>query len=73
MVADLKTMKATNVSGQDLRITVDDGIVTVNDAKVVEADVIASNGVIHAIDTVIIPAAPGEMPTSAKPKDHPAH
>ena len=73
MVADMKTMKATNVSGQDLIITVDDGIVTVDDARVVKADLVTSNGVIHAIDTVIIPAASGEMPTSAKPKDHPAH
>ena len=73
MVADMKTMKATNVSGQDLIITIDEGIVTVDDARVVKADLVTSNGVIHAIDTVIIPAASGEMPTSAKPKDHPAH
>ena len=73
MSADIKTMKATNVSGQDLHIEVKDGIVTVNDARVVGADIVATNGVIHAVDAVIVPAAAGESTTSAKPKDHPAH
>jgi len=73
MAADVKTMKATNVSGQDLNIRVHDGSVMVDDAKVVKADVVASNGVIHAIDTVIIPTSSGAKSTSDKPKDHPAH
>ena len=73
MTADVKTMKAANISGQDLDIKVGHGTMIVNNARVVQADLAATNGVIHAIDTVIIPAPAGEHPTSEKPKDHPAH
>jgi uncharacterized surface protein with fasciclin (FAS1) repeats len=74
MASDIKTMKATNVSGQDLAIQVSDGHVTVNEAQVVHADVAATNGVIHAIDTVMVPAPPtGDGASAKKPKDHPAH
>ena len=43
------------VNGQDLKLTVNEGTVMVNEAKVVKADVLASNGVIHVIDTVLLP------------------
>ncbi|MCU0783945.1 MAG: fasciclin domain-containing protein, partial [Verrucomicrobia bacterium] len=36
-------------------IKVEDGKVTVDNAKVVKTDVAASNGVIHVIDTVVLP------------------
>jgi uncharacterized surface protein with fasciclin (FAS1) repeats len=55
MAADVKTMMAKTVNGKELDIKVDDGKVTVNDAKVIKTDVAASNGVIHVIDTVILP------------------
>jgi uncharacterized surface protein with fasciclin (FAS1) repeats len=55
MAADVKTMKATTVNGKKLSIKVDDGKVTVNGANVVKTDIAASNGVIHVIDTVLIP------------------
>lgn len=55
MAADVKTMKAKTVNGQSLDVKVTDGAVTVNAAKVVKTDVAASNGVIHVIDTVVIP------------------
>ncbi len=51
----LKMSSAKTVNGQDLKLTVHDGTVMVNDAKVVKADVLASNGVIHVIDTVLLP------------------
>ncbi len=72
MAAEVKSMKAANVNGQNLEIKVHDGIVTVNDATVVNSDIAASNGVIHAIDTVIFIEG-FEHPASSKPKDHPAH
>jgi len=72
LAADVKTMKAANVSGQDLAIEVRDGAVTVDGARVVKTDLVCANGVIHAIDTVIMPRAAAE-PTSDKPKDHPGH
>ena len=55
MAADVKTMKAKTVNGQELSIKVEDGNVTVDKAKVVKTDVAASNGVIHVIDSVLLP------------------
>jgi uncharacterized surface protein with fasciclin (FAS1) repeats len=46
---------AETVQGESVTITVDEGGVRVNDANVVAVDVMASNGVIHVIDTVILP------------------
>ena len=45
------------VNGQTVNVTVRDGKVYVNGAQVVTADVGASNGVIHVIDAVLMPAA----------------
>ena len=49
--------KPKSVNGQALDVTVQNGKVSVNNANVVKADVMASNGVIHVIDTVLLPAA----------------
>jgi uncharacterized surface protein with fasciclin (FAS1) repeats len=46
----------TTVNGQSLNVTVSGGVVRVNDATVVTADVMARNGVIHVIDRVLIAA-----------------
>ena len=43
------------VNGQSLDVKADSKGVMVNNAKVVTADVKASNGVIHVIDTVLLP------------------
>jgi uncharacterized surface protein with fasciclin (FAS1) repeats len=53
--------KPATVNGQSLDVVVRDGRVLVNGANVVTADVVASNGVIHVIDTVLIPAAPASV------------
>jgi uncharacterized surface protein with fasciclin (FAS1) repeats len=55
MAADVKTMKAPTANGAELDVKVNSGKVTINDAKVVKADVKASNGVIHVIDKVLMP------------------
>jgi uncharacterized surface protein with fasciclin (FAS1) repeats len=56
MAADVvKLDRATTVQGQDVMIKVMDGKVMVDNANVAAADVIASNGVIHVIDQVILP------------------
>ena len=47
-------MNPASVNGETLAIETTDGV-TVNGAKVVTADVEASNGVIHVIDTVLLP------------------
>ena len=49
-------MTATMVNGDDVTFTVSDTVM-VNDATVVTADVIASNGIIHVIDKVLMPPA----------------
>ncbi len=46
---------AETVQGQSLRIRARYGTVSVDDAKVVQADIMAKNGVIHVIDTVVLP------------------
>ncbi|HEX6106562.1 MAG TPA: fasciclin domain-containing protein [Gemmatimonadales bacterium] len=52
-VAELSS--AATVNGKSLRIAAADGKVKVDDATVIQADVAASNGVIHVIDTVLLP------------------
>jgi uncharacterized surface protein with fasciclin (FAS1) repeats len=54
MAKDVKAGGVKTVQGQDITLATTGGV-TVNGAKVVAADVAASNGVIHAIDTVIMP------------------
>lgn len=51
----MKMSSAKTLDGQELNLMFNDGTVMVNDAKVIKADVMASNGVIHVIDTVLIP------------------
>lgn len=56
MAADVvKLHSATTVQGTDVAIVVADGKVTVNGAKVLKTDILTTNGVIHVIDTVILP------------------
>ena len=55
MAKDVKTGMVPTVNGQSLDVKADSMGVTVNGAKVVTADVKASNGVIHVIDTVLLP------------------
>jgi uncharacterized surface protein with fasciclin (FAS1) repeats len=53
----VKLSKATTLSGQDVKIKVTGKTVKINNSKVIAADVKAKNGVIHVIDTVLIPHA----------------
>jgi uncharacterized surface protein with fasciclin (FAS1) repeats len=54
MAKDVKAGDAPTVNGKALKVSTDKGV-KVNDAKVIKTDVAASNGVIHAIDTVLLP------------------
>jgi len=51
----VKLKDAKTVEGSKVMIKVKDGSVMINNSKVVTADVEASNGVIHIIDTVLLP------------------
>lgn len=51
----VKLNSATTVEGHSVAIKTMNGGVMVNNARVVKADIAASNGVIHVIDTVLMP------------------
>ena len=53
--AQVKPGAVKTVQGQSLRLRTDGGAVMIDDAKVIKTDVIASNGVIHVIDSVVLP------------------
>ncbi|MFO0461198.1 MAG: fasciclin domain-containing protein [Burkholderiales bacterium] len=55
MAKDVRTGDVKTVQGQNVALKAEGGGVRINDATVVKADVAATNGVIHAIDTVILP------------------
>jgi uncharacterized surface protein with fasciclin (FAS1) repeats len=51
---DVKPGEVPTASGKTAKITNDGGVVSVDGAKVIRADIAASNGVIHVIDKVIV-------------------
>lgn len=51
----VKLTTANTVNGKPITIKVKDGKVYINDAQVIIADILTSNGVIHVIDTVLLP------------------
>jgi uncharacterized surface protein with fasciclin (FAS1) repeats len=56
MAKDVMTMKeAKTVNGQSVMVSMEADTVMIDNAKVVTADIECSNGVIHVIDTVILP------------------
>lgn len=64
MAADVVKLKngtkVKTAAGSTVTVKVSPGVM-VNNAKVVKTDIAASNGVIHVIDTVIMPTAAGKM------------
>jgi len=55
MAADVEAGKVQTVNGAEATISVEDGTVMIDAAKVVKTDLVGSNGVIHVIDSVIMP------------------
>ncbi|MGB7301194.1 MAG: fasciclin domain-containing protein [Burkholderiaceae bacterium] len=55
MAADVKTGDVPTVQGSSLMVKAADGKVSIDGANVIKTDIGASNGVIHVIDTVVIP------------------
>ena len=55
MAKDVKPGKVTTVEGDKINVSKSANGVKVNNANVIQTDVVASNGVIHVIDTVLIP------------------
>jgi len=56
MAADMKTMEVDTLNGAKAKVTAkDDGTVLFSNAKVIQTDIEATNGVVHVIDTVVMP------------------
>lgn len=55
LVAEFKPGKVKTVQGNLLTLTSDNGKITVDRANVIQSDISADNGVIHAIDAVLMP------------------
>lgn len=55
LVAEVIPGPTKTVSGDMVNLTSDNGKVTVDNAKVVDSDMVADNGVVHAIDAVVLP------------------
>ena len=55
LAADVKNANAKTVNGANLALAQAGAMVTVEDALVVQADLQASNGVVHVIDRVLLP------------------
>ena len=58
MAADVKNGNAKSVNGANLALSKSGDFVTVEDAVVQRADVAATNGVVHVVDSVLLPPAP---------------
>jgi uncharacterized surface protein with fasciclin (FAS1) repeats len=48
---------AETVQGQELEVSIKDGAPMVDNAKIIQTDISASNGVIHVIDSVVLPSS----------------
>jgi transforming growth factor-beta-induced protein len=57
MAADVKSGTVATVNGKSLKLAVSDAGVMVDSAKVLKTDIVGTNGVIHVIDSVILPAS----------------
>jgi uncharacterized surface protein with fasciclin (FAS1) repeats len=55
MAAQVKPGQVKTVEGQSLTVSTMNGYVMVDNARVLKTDIVASNGVIHVIDTVVLP------------------
>jgi uncharacterized surface protein with fasciclin (FAS1) repeats len=76
MAADVaKATSLKTVGGAELKVEAKEGVVTVGGAKVVKADIVAKNGVIHGVDKVVVaekkmdaPKAEVKVEKKAEPK-----
>lgn len=55
MSRNLRNMSLKTINGKSIEITVENGEIKVNGAKVIDKDKVGPNGVVHEIDTVLVP------------------
>lgn len=58
-VLTMNDKSVKTLAGEEIKITVKDGKVMVNNSTVTKTDIDCSNGVIHVVDTVLLPKAEG--------------
>ena len=63
--------KLTTIEGGNIKITLLGGNILINDARIITADVSASNGVVHHIDSVLFPMSPAPSPSPSPPSPGP--
>ena len=63
-----KLTEAKTLQGQTVTVDARDGVM-INSSKVIAADIMGSNGIIHVIDSVLLPPAPGKAKGKAKGED----
>lgn len=56
MAKDVKTTDLATMNGENLRIVVSDDGMRINNSRIMKTDIETSNGVIHSIDTVLMPS-----------------
>jgi uncharacterized surface protein with fasciclin (FAS1) repeats len=65
--------KLPTLAGEELTITIDEeGAVFVNDARVINSDILIANGVLHVIDAVLNPAEADAEPSTEGEEEHSA-
>merc|ERR1711935_574189 len=69
MVIDAGCVELMTLAGDQVRVMATDGGVMVNDSNVIQADIIGEGGVIHGIDTVILPGTFAPCPVPVAPVD----
>ena len=57
---DLETMEVQAMSGEDLHIDLEDGLLRVDDAAIVSPDYETGNGIVHEVDGLLMPPEPEE-------------
>ena len=63
-------LKLPTLAGQELTITIDaEGAVFVNNARIINSDILIANGVLHVIDTVLNPAEANAVPNTEPSTD----
>ena len=60
---NLPILPLTTLADQDVNFSVSDETVFINKSKIIQVDIEATNGIVHVIDTVLIPELPSIMPT----------
>lgn len=55
VVTEIKPGKTQTIDGRTISLQSDNGLVKVEGASVIQSDIVADNGVIHIVDTVVLP------------------